>query len=299
MAKEIATELPGSLVRFEYAPRLECIPIRSNTLPPFHATNLITMLDDGDLLIVDPGSNEAGRPHLEAVLQRISPQRLHVFLTHHHHDHIQSLDVVERLFPEAVVIGHPYTLKKLKECRLKQIPVCGGEVDEVYRIGSREVMCISLPGHTRGHLALWEESSRTLISGDHTVGFGSSVLDPDGGGDMVAYLASTQRLLKLNAQIILPCHGFPTLTDPNELLQTYINHRIEREKEILQAWNSGSHNVDDIIAKVYVDTPAKLHVAAKRNVWLHLDKLQREGALELPPEILAEIQKHHDPEADL
>jgi glyoxylase-like metal-dependent hydrolase (beta-lactamase superfamily II) len=296
LSQEIASEKFGTLTHLEFAPGLECVPILSNTLFPFHATNLVTILEDGTLLIVDPGANESGKTHLETVLHRLNPTSLLVFLTHHHHDHIQSLDSIERLYPNSTVIGHPYTLNKIKTT-LKQILVCQSDEDDIIRLGNnREIHVISLPGHTRGHLALWDPKSKTLISGDHTVGFGSSVLDPDGGGNMIAYLESTRRLLELGEiQVILPCHGSPTLMNTSKLLQTYIDHRMEREKAIAEQWKQGNRSVDTLVKAVYTDTPEKLHLAAKRNVILHLEKLGTEGTIELSNEVRQLIQQHqHD-----
>ena len=291
LALDIEAEKWGARTHLEYAPSIECIPILSNTLFPFHATNLVTVLDGSDLMIVDPGSNDHGKAHLEAVLTRLQPATLHVFLTHHHHDHIQSLDVVETLFPSAILIGHPYTLDKVNTPLLKRV-VCSADSDETYMVGSTALQVLSLPGHTRGHLALYEPASKTLISGDHTVGFGSSVLDPDGGGNMASYLSSTERLLKLNIQVILPCHGVPTLSNPLKLLQTYIDHRMEREKAIAQTWKSGIHSMDSLIRTVYTDTPEKMYLAAKRNVILHLEKLEDEGVIQLTPEVEALVRAH-------
>jgi len=291
MSRDIETERWGARVHLDYAPNVECIPILSNTLPPFHATNLITVSDGSHVMVVDPGSNDHGKGHLEAVLTRLGPSFLHVFLTHHHHDHIQSLDVIERLFPTAVLVGHPYTLDKVKSSLLKHA-VCGADSDETYMVGSKPIDVISLPGHTRGHLALWDAASKTLVSGDHTVGFGSSVLDPDGGGNMAAYISSTERLLKLDIQVILPCHGTPTLSKPLKLLQAYIDHRMEREKNIASVWNSGVHSLDALLRSVYTDVPEKMLNAAKRNVILHLEKLEDEGTITLTPDVEILVRAH-------
>lgn len=292
----------GTFTHLEYAPAIECIPIVSNTLPPFHATNLVTVQDGDHVMIVDPGANLVGSPHLSCVLSRFSASKMHVFLTHHHHDHIESLDLVGRHFPGCVVLGHPFTIERTKErfgqdSNLVFQEICAEDKDETFKIGEKRVLfAIALAGHTRGHLAIWDPPSKTLVSGDHTVGFGSSVLDPDGGGNMKAYLESTKRLLDFDVEVILPCHGAPTLIRPVSLLKSYIKHREAREKEILEIWNSKSKDTDEIVEIVYKDTPKTLHPAAKRNVILHLEKLSDEGAITLTPEAekLIHDHKHSD-----
>lgn len=288
----------GTFTHLEFAPSIECIPIVSNTLAPFHATNLVTVQDGDHVMIVDPGANLIGSPHLSSVLSRFSASKMHVFLTHHHHDHIESLDLVGRHFPGCEVLGHPFTITKTKErfgedSNLVFKEICANDKDESFNIGgNRELVALALSGHTRGHLAIWDPRSKTLVSGDHTVGYGSSVLDPDGGGNMKAYLDSTRRLLELPVEVILPCHGSPTLIRPSSLLQSYIKHRETREKDILKVWNDQSKDIDAIIEIVYSDTPKNLHVAAKRNVILHLEKLSDEGAIKLTDEAEALIHDH-------
>lgn len=288
----------GTFTHLEFAPSIECIPIASNTLPPFHATNLVTVQGGDHVLIVDPGANLVGSPHLSSVLSRFSASKMHVFLTHHHHDHIESLGLVGRHFPGCEVIGHPFTIERTKErfgedTNLVFKEICANDTDEPFTIGEdRSLVALALSGHTRGHLAIWDAQSKTLVSGDHTVGFGSSVLDPDGGGNMKAYLESTRRLLELPVEVILPCHGSPTLIRPSSLLKSYIKHREAREKEILEVWNGQSKEMDMIVEIVYRDTPKNLHAAAKRNVILHLEKLSDEGAITLTEDITKLIQEH-------
>jgi glyoxylase-like metal-dependent hydrolase (beta-lactamase superfamily II) len=305
LAQETAQEKFGVLTHLEYAPGIECIPVASNTLTPFHATNLITVLSGDVLLIVDPGANDVGKAHLFDILARFGASTLLIFLTHHHHDHVHSLNAVAEAFPNATLIGHPYTLKKINTPHIARRLVCAEDQDEILNLSefstsetsssapSRTLTVISVPGHTRGHLALWDPVAKILVSGDHTVGYGSSVLDPNGGGNMASYLASTQRLLDLDIQAILPCHGSPTLQNPKKLLRTYISHRISREKEIANLWQKGNQDADAIVKIIYVDTPEKMHPVAKRNVLLHLEKLGEEGIIKLTNEVSLQIQEYH------
>ena len=94
---EDATGLFGITYPVEYARGVEFVPIHSNTAPPFDKTNIVVFKSDKEALLVDPGSNEKGQHHLEALLLRLKEegvQELRVFLTHHHHDHVEQLPLV-------------------------------------------------------------------------------------------------------------------------------------------------------------------------------------------------------------
>jgi len=146
-------------------------------------------------------------------------------------------------------------------------------------VGKLDFTVLFTPGHTDSHIALFEEKSRTLIAGDHVVGFGSAVLDSKSGGDMYDYFKSTHLMLELNPRIVLPAHGQPNFS-PIELLNYYLTHRQQRENAILECYKSGKVTLDEIVRTVYTDTPPQMWPAAKHNIELHLRKLQKEGRIE-------------------
>ncbi len=157
------------------------MPILSRTLSPYTHTNLVIVENDGDYLIVDPGASEEGIVAFRKILESFSNNfpsnlELKVFVTHHHHDHIEALPIVASLFPKATLIAHPNTLARIS-CvpQMQQHPVRGGETIMIG--GKTPLQVIESLGHTDGHMTLWERNSRTLIAGDHIVGFGSAVLD--------------------------------------------------------------------------------------------------------------------------
>jgi glyoxylase-like metal-dependent hydrolase (beta-lactamase superfamily II) len=96
----------GITIKLEYAPYIQNIPIDSNTLTPFDKTNLLIFGDGSERLIADPGANEKGKEHFRKILQNLKKEgveKLKVFVTHLHRDHIEGLDVVEQLYPDAEV----------------------------------------------------------------------------------------------------------------------------------------------------------------------------------------------------
>lgn len=266
---------PGAKIPIEISFGIECIPITSNTAAPFTKTNLTVIKDTSTCLLVDPGANKCGQSLLKYILKRLNRQ-VDVFVTHHHHDHVEALKVVHKLHPSCKVYGHPYTLDKV-DTLLNKVPVCDQDAEEELKVGKITLKVIPAPGHTRGHLCLFDTASKTLIAGDHVVGFGSSLLDLEGGGDMISYLETTEKLINLNPSIILPCHGSPILRDPVGLLKKYLHHRLERESSIKSHFDNGATSVSELLKLVYNNIPKESEHFAKQNLILHLEKLKREG----------------------
>ena len=103
----------GITIKLEYAPYIQNIPIDSNTLTPFDKTNLLIFGAGSERLIVDPGANDQGKDHFRKILQNLKKEgveKLKVFITHLHRDHIEGLDVVEQIYPDAEVSLQKYSL---------------------------------------------------------------------------------------------------------------------------------------------------------------------------------------------
>ncbi|EFA86349.1 hypothetical protein PPL_00141 [Heterostelium album PN500] len=296
----------GIYTPLEYAPGIESVPIVSNTVVPFFSTNLIVCRDGADLLLVDPGASEKGKQHFENILQSsrlndVKPENVTVFLTHEHKDHWEGLPVVEKHFPTARLVSHQECIDVVNDyTTLKKVAVTGQQfsrrlsavitsenesaeyqpIDNANSIvvGKKIFDVVATPGHTSNSLCLFERKSRTLIAGDHIVGWGSTVLD-DRNGSMKKYLESTQSMIDvLQPKIALPAHG-PACYDPILLLQTFIKHRLAREKSILEAYKSGQTTLQQLLSAVYRDLDPKLHQLAMMNIRLHLDKLKEDGAI--------------------
>lgn len=285
---------PELQTRLELVPNVLFIPMSSDTTLPFSHTNLVVFHSNNECLIVDPGSNQSSQEHLLKYLQHLSPKTLKIFLTHHHYDHWEALPFLSNYFPEAVVFGHQLTMNRI-QTSLK-IHSFTGSKNEM-EVGNLKVFAIYAPGHTDGHAVLWEPISRylitfivvclinifliylrTLVPGDHVVGFGSAMLDTFGGGDMQDYFATTHLFISLNPRIILPAHGPPSF-NPIPLLKTYIKHRQEREDAILACYLAGHTSLNEIFKIVYQNVSPELWKRAKSNILLHLKKLSNEGKI--------------------
>jgi hydroxyacylglutathione hydrolase len=131
------------------------------------------------------------------------------------------------------------------------------------------------PGYSLDHLSFFLEEERVLFTGDMVLSGVTSVIAPP-DGDMSVYLASLERMRKRRLSRICPGHG-DVIEDPKAVLAQYIEHRLERETQILDALREGPSRIPDLVTRIYAEVPEALHEWAARSVHAHLLKLKSEG----------------------
>lgn len=149
-----------------------------------------------------------------------------------------------------------------------------GEGDRI-SFGGGELRVLHTPGHESGHCCFYESGDRVLFSGDHILGFGTAVIRPP-DGNMTDYLRSLERLLEFDIRLILPGHG-PLVGRPEAKIKEYIEHRLMREQQVLDALRRGRNTIGDITEVIYVDVAAPLKNVAEFSVQAHLIKMINEG----------------------
>jgi glyoxylase-like metal-dependent hydrolase (beta-lactamase superfamily II)/8-oxo-dGTP pyrophosphatase MutT (NUDIX family) len=272
----------GDVPRIEVHPGFILVPLKTPTLAPATHTNCL-IVGGRELLVVDPGSAEAGeQAKLDAALAPLLAEGRRVAgiaITHHHGDHWGGLAAL-RARHAVPVYAHAWTAPKVGADR----PLQGGETIELAPDGDRpwRIEAIHTPGHTPGHLALYDAVSGTIAAGDLVSGLSTIVVDPP-EGDMAAYVASLARLLERPATVILPGHG-PPMGGPAHRLRFYLEHRAMREGKILAAVQSGASSMAAIVTQAYDDTPADRHGLAARSALAHLLKLRDEDRVSGSPE---------------
>jgi glyoxylase-like metal-dependent hydrolase (beta-lactamase superfamily II) len=194
--------------------------------------------------VVDPGP--ADEAHLEAVRRAAGAGIEGVVLTHSHVDHTEG----------ASLLGAPVTL-----------PVDGEEVGPFRVLGT--------PGHSADSVCLLMD--RVCFTGDTVLGAGSVFIAP-GEGSLSAYLDSLRRLRTLDLEVLCPGHG-PYVSDPAAKLDEYISHRLDRERRLLEALESGVRSRDELLDAAWSDVPPNLRGAAALTLAAHLEKLAEEGRL--------------------
>jgi glyoxylase-like metal-dependent hydrolase (beta-lactamase superfamily II) len=228
---------------------------------------------EGDAALVDAGVGEPRHlADLAGALETTRTQLLHVFVTHGHPDHAAGAPAIAAAHPSAAFAKHPWPGEDA------QYPVEWQSIGEgdVIPAGGRSLTVLHTPGHAPDHLAFWHEESRTIFAGDLVVAGSSVMIHSSRGGNLVKYLASLERLLALEPRVLLPAHG-PRVDDPPGLLRGYLDHRRQREREVIDALRAGRPSVQAIAETIYHGLDAALMPAARENVRAHLDKLESEG----------------------
>lgn len=137
------------------------------------------------------------------------------------------------------------------------------------------LQAVHTPGHTSNHTCFWMPEQRALFSGDHIMGWSTTVITPP-DGDMRRYLASLAHVRALDAATLWPTHGSP-VTEVAPFIDAYAAHRLDREAQVLAAVRDGVELVPDMVRRLYVGVHEKLYKAAGRSVLAHLIKLVDDG----------------------
>lgn len=249
---------------------------------PFTATGTQSYVvgQGADVAVIDPGPNEP--EHLAALIETIGEARVIAILcTHTHRDH-SPLAAPLSARTGAPVVGCPALMLDDDGPRLD------AGFDPEYRpdrvLGDGESLsgkdwtltAVATPGHTSNHLCFALEETGALFTGDHVMGWSTSVVSPP-DGDMTAYLDSLAKLYERKQDTIYyPAHG-PAVTNPHQLVRGMIGHRRAREKQILRQLEDGNGAVSAMVPLMYKGLNPKLWLAAGRSVLAHLIDLEKRG----------------------
>ncbi len=277
----------GPFRRVEFRPGVLLLPLETPTLPPATHTNAF-LLGNHSTVLIDPGSPypaqiEALQASLDSARREHGKEIEAIWLTHHHPDHVGGVEALRR-FLDVPVFAHPHAAKRLAEMGISvdgfledgQRVVLGEKVQ-----GNQEPFPVRIchtPGHAQGHLCFFDETHGSLIAGDLVAGLGTIVIDPP-EGDMSQYLDSLEKMIQLAPRTLFPAHG-PAISQAVTKLQGYRDHRLWREKKVLDAWNGGLRTPEEIVPAVYEDLVPEVHPIAARQITAHLDRLRQLGRLE-------------------
>ncbi len=245
---------------------------------PFTFTGTGTyIVGHGETAVIDPGPDLPG--HLEALLNALAGERVSAILvTHTHLDH-SPLAGPLAWATGARVLGLPPPRVAEAAVRLDEGHDQAFRPDETVRDGQRiagpgwTLEAFATPGHASNHVcyALLEENA--LFSGDHVMGWSTTVISPP-DGDMGDYYASLDKTAARGFERLWPTHG-PPVEDVGPFLEAYKAHRLERERQILEQLALGLRRIPDIVRVIYADVDPRLHPAAAHSVLAHLIHLER------------------------
>jgi glyoxylase-like metal-dependent hydrolase (beta-lactamase superfamily II) len=243
--------------------------------------------------IIDPGPDIAA--HIDALLAALRAETVtHILITHTHLDHSPAAAAIKQATGAKTYGFGPHGSGRAEDrSGVDGVTEEGGDhafaPDIVMRDGDAvegpgwRLAAVHTPGHTSNHLCFALPEERTLFSGDHVMGWSTSVIAPP-DGDMAAYMRSLDKLLRRDDAVYWPTHG-PSIPDPKPFVRAFIAHRHERAQAILDRLAQGDEAIPAIVARVYVGLDPRLTGAAARSVLAHLVELVETGkvACDGPP----------------
>ncbi len=241
------------------------------------------VVGDGEVAVIDPGPDLP--EHVEALVAGLAGERVtHILVTHTHRDHSPAAAALKAATGAPTYGFGPHAGGRRGEPGVEE----GGDWDFAPDVTLRDGETIAgrgwrfeavhTPGHTSNHLCFALPDSGVLFSGDHVMGWSTSVISPP-DGEMTAYMASLDKLLERRDQVYWPTHG-PAITEPHAHVRAFIAHRREREDGILDCLSAGIERIDAIVERLYLDLPPGLRRAAGRSVLAHLIDLVGRGIAE-------------------
>ncbi|MBY6241138.1 MBL fold metallo-hydrolase [Methylosinus sp. Sm6] len=283
---------PGALVRVAPATRRVIAPNPG----AFTFTGTCSyILGEGEVAIVDPGPAIAS--HIEALLAAIEGERLrYILVTHTHRDHSPAARLLKERAgatvagcapyappPDLSVTGPGLDAAHDRDYAPDRVLADGERID----VGGLTVEAVATPGHTTNHLcfALCEE--RALFTGDHVMGWATTVVAPP-DGSMGDYVSSLEKLRARDDRLYWPAHGGP-VREPQRYLRALLHHRRQRELAIMQRLGEGDETIATMVARIYEGVDVRLHGAAALSVFAHLEDLVERGRVTCdgPPTLTA------------
>ncbi len=233
----------------------------------------------GTVAVIDPGP--ADPAHIAALVDALKHETVsHIVVTHTHNDHSPAAPALQAATGAKIVGCVPLVLSD-------DGPRADAGFDPTYApdrvLEDGEsiagpgwtLTALATPGHTSNHLCYALAEEKALFTGDHVMGWSTTVVAPP-DGDMAAYRASLRKLLDRDDVIYHPTHGEP-VTDPQRFVRGLIAHRKQRENQILKLLGEEPQPIPAMVASMYAKIDKRLHPAAGRSVLAHLIDLRNRG----------------------
>ena len=264
---------------YQLSPLIRRITVNNPGPFTFRGTNCY-IIGRGEVAVIDPGP--LNKAHLEALLRGLGDERIsHIFLTHTHRDHSPGAAPLKAASGAPSYAYGPHLNIKVQGKQLDD----GGDTDFVpdFRLADGQIVsgagwhleAVHTPGHISNHLCFCLQEENALLTGDHVMGWSTSVIAPP-WGNMGDYFASLEKLLGRDDRIYWPAHGGEVLR-PKTLTRALIAHRRMREAAILERLQAGDRRIEEMVAQLYKGLDPRLTFAAGLSVQGHLEHLIERG----------------------
>ena len=241
------------------------------------------IIGHGDVAVIDPGPMI--EEHIEALKSSLEGERVtHILITHTHMDHSPAAKPLKAYW-NAPTLGYgPHGAGKRESgVQVEE----GGDMDFVPDVTLRHgdviegngwtIECVYTPGHTSNHMCFALKEEKALFTGDHVMGWSTSVISPP-DGDMTQYMKSLELLLERDDEVYWPTHG-TCIRDVKNYVHAFIDHRLDREAQILDCLGKGFHRIKDMVPVMYTDTDKRMYGAAARSVLAAMMRLVDTGTV--------------------
>lgn len=230
------------------------------------------IIGQGTVAVIDPGPRDDA--HLSAIMAAVAGETVsHILITHTHNDHSPAAGPLRQATGAEIAGCAPFALSD-DGPRSDAAFDAGYAPDRVLGDGDRvsgpgwTIEAVATPGHTSNHLCFGFAERQALFTGDHVMGWSTTVVAPP-DGDMAAYMRSLEKLLLRDDVIYYPTHGAP-VENPQRLVRGLLTHRRQREKQILALLGMAPRPIPDMVERMYVGLDPALVGAAARSVEAHL-----------------------------
>src|SRR5215475_10527641 len=258
--------------KFDYGTATEVTPLIRRVVArnpsPFTFKGTGTyIIGHGKVAIVDPGPDQ--QDHIDAVLRAVRGETVtHIFVTHTHVDHVPATPAVAKATGAKVYSYGPHPtpagVATEQEGDFSFAPDIKLNDGDVVQGDGWNVEAVYTPGHISNHLCFAVREDNALLTGDHVMGWSTAVISPP-DGNMRDYFAALRKVMARDESVFIPTHG-AEIKSPKPFVQAYIDHRLEREQQILGCLRDGLQTIPDMVAKVYAAVPKHLHPAAGRSM---------------------------------
>ena len=246
----------------------------------FKGTGVYIVGAGAGVAVIDPGP--ALPDHIEALKRALDGRRVsHILITHTHNDHSPAAAALKAWSGARTYAAAPAPHAAVQEAAVDEahdhgfVPDVTVRDGDIIAGGDFTLECVATPGHTAGHMCYALLQEQALFTGDHVMGWSTSVIAPP-DGDMGAYMASLEKLIARQVRVLYPTHGSP-IAAPDQYLPDLLAHRRMREAQIAAALRRGADTLEVLTAQLYPDIAPALRAAAATQILAHLALLERQG----------------------
>jgi len=288
--------------KFEYgkieqlSPMIRRVVANNPNYFTFYGTNTY-ILGNGEVALIDPGPDMA--EHIDAILNGLGDEVItHILVTHTHFDHWPAYkSIQEACGAKTYGFTHENDImnrdQKSAEAKILSnqerfeitdfVPDISIVHGDVIHGNGWSVECVFTPGHASNHMCFQLQEEKTLFSGDHVMGWSTSVISPP-SGNMEAYMKSLDLLLERNDIFYWPAHG-PGIRDTKNYVKSFTAHRKQREQQILDELAKGPNSISGMVSDLYSDVPEHLHPAAQRSMLACVVYLIKRGIVDCDEDV--------------